>query len=45
MIFALIVRLAHWAPVYAIATIFFAVVFVLVAERVSASMNSDETRG
>jgi ATP synthase subunit 6 len=44
MIFALIVRLAHWAPVYAIATIFFAVIFVLVAERVSASMNSDETR-
>jgi len=43
-VFATLMRIAHWAPIYAIVAVLLAVIFTLIAEFVSNSMNADETR-
>lgn len=44
LVFGTLVRLAHWAPTYAVVTIILAIIFVLVSEMVSNSMSTTEQR-
>jgi len=44
LVFGTFVRVAHWAPIYFVVTLVLAVIFTMIAEAVSNSMNADESR-
>lgn len=45
LVFATLVRLGHWLPAYGLIVIVLAIIFAMVAEMISNSMNADENRG